>query len=181
VSSPVPAPAACGRIARLRRGIDLVLQALACVLLFGLLATVMAGIITRALGNPLIWTDEGARFLMAWLAACGWMLAARKRGHVRIRFFQELLPDFLWSGFELVIQAASCVFGAATCWYGAMLVGRNIDLEATSLPLSMAWLYAPLVPAGALILVQSGCDFFLRYQRPPMTHLLDVPSSGADR
>lgn len=159
----------CACLERLLRGFDLVLQVVAGLLMTSLLCTVMAGIITRAMGNPLIWTDEGARFLMAWLAASGWMLAARKRAHVRIRFFQNLLPNFLWSAIEVVIQGAACVFGASTAYFGALLVLRNMDLEATSLPLSMAWLYAPLVPAGALIMVQSGFDFFLRTRRAVVT------------
>ena len=126
----------------------------------------MAGVITRALNEPLIWTDEGARFLMAWLAGTGWMLAARKRAHVRIRFFQNLLPDRAWMAAEIVIQAAAAAFGAAVAFYGVVLVRKNLDLEATSLPLSMAWLYIPLIPAGGLIAVQSAADALSRRERP---------------
>jgi hypothetical protein len=37
-------------------------------------------VITRALDDPLIWTDEMARLLLVWVAALGWMLATRRRG-----------------------------------------------------------------------------------------------------
>ncbi|WP_158747449.1 TRAP transporter small permease [Acidisphaera sp. L21] len=133
---------------------DRALEAVACTLLFVLLVTVLLGVITRATGEPLIWTDEGARFVMVWLASFGWMIAGRRRAHVRIRYFQDLLPPALHRGTEVVIQLAMVALGCALAWYGVYLVRRNQDLEATSLPISMAWLYIPMIPAGLLMAVQ---------------------------
>jgi TRAP-type C4-dicarboxylate transport system permease small subunit len=136
------------------RMFDRALEIVACALLFLLLVIVLSGVVSRAAGEPLIWTDEGARFVMVWLASFGWMIAGRRRAHVRIRYFQNLLPPGLHHGVEWVIQLAMVVFGAALAWYGVYLVQRNQELEATSLPLSMAWLYIPIIPAGLLMAVQ---------------------------
>ncbi len=138
------------------RLLDRTLEAIACALLVALLVVVLLGVLTRAANAPLIWTDEGARFLMVWLASFGWMVAGRRRAHVRIRYFQDLLPRVLHAGAERVIQLALVVFGAAVAWFGVGLVRRNLGLDATSLPLSMAWLYAPLVPAGIVMAVQGA-------------------------
>ena len=127
----------------------------ACGLVVALLADVSLGAITRSLGDPLIWTDELARFLMVWLAVAGWIVASRKRLHVRIRFFQDLLPARGHRSVELAIQFAMAVFGALILVYGAGLVAKNRDLEATTLPIAMAWMYVPLLPAGAVTLVQA--------------------------
>jgi TRAP-type C4-dicarboxylate transport system permease small subunit len=140
------------------RVFDLGLRVLACLLLMSLLLCVMAGIVTRALGEPLIWTDEGSRFLMAWLAGTGWMIAARSRAHVRIRFFHNLLPPRAWEASEVVIQLATVVFGLTVAWFGIELVLRNTTIDATSLPLSMAWLYFPLVPAALLVAAQAAAN-----------------------
>src|SRR5215471_5426392 len=78
----------------------------ACAIVTALLACVALGVITRALGDPLIWTDELSRFLMVWLAVFGWVLATRRRIHVRIRFFQDRLPSSAHKGTELMIQSA---------------------------------------------------------------------------
>ena len=129
-------------------------------LLTCLMATVLAGVVTRGLGDPLSWTDEGARFLMVWLASSGWMIATRKRGHVRIRFFQNLLPATVWGLTERVIQASLVLLGVVIAWFAVDLVGRNADLEATSLPISMAWMYVPLIPAGALMAAQGLAQLF---------------------
>jgi TRAP-type C4-dicarboxylate transport system permease small subunit len=134
----------------LLRLFDKALQALACFLLGALLCCVMAGIITRACGEPLSWTDEASRFLMAWLAGTGWMIAGRSRAHVRIRFFHDLLPPRLWEATEVMIQMAVVAFGLAIAGIGVKQVVLSSSIDATSLPVSMAWLYFPLIPATLL-------------------------------
>lgn len=137
---------------------DRAVQGVGCVLLAMLLICVLLGIVTRGMGNPLIWTDEAARMLMVWLAATGWILASRKNAHVRVRFFQDLLPPRAWRAAETVIQLLVVVLGATVSWFAVTLVRRNLDLEATSLPISMAWLYVPMVPAGFIIALQAAVD-----------------------
>jgi len=126
----------------------------ACALVVALLVCVALGVLTRALRDPFIWTDELSRFLMVWLAVFGWILATRKRIHVRIRFLQDRLPPSLHRIVEIAIQAAMTLFGALVAAYAVGLVGKNHDLEATSLPISMSWLYAPLVLGGAVTALQ---------------------------
>src|SRR5215469_17483041 len=93
-------------------GFDKAAAFVACGLVIALLVCVALGVVTRALGEPLIWTDELSRFLMVWLAVLGWVVASRKRIHVRIRFFQEQLPHPAYRIAEIAIQAAVAVFGA---------------------------------------------------------------------
>lgn len=134
---------------------DRTLQALGGILLAALLLVVTLGVVTRAWDDPLIWTDELARFLMVWLAMVGWVLSSRSRGHVRIRFFQDMLPRRTRRGAECAIQAAMAILGGIVAWYGVDLVRRNASLEATSMPVSMAWMYLPLVPTGVVTTLQA--------------------------
>ena len=129
-----------------------------CALVIALLVCVALGVVTRALGDPLIWTDELSRFLMVWLAVFGWVLASRKRIHVRFRFFQDRLPKRAHKATEIAIQAAMVVFGALVTIYSIGLIGKNLDLEATSLPISMSWLYAPLLLGGAVTALQGAIE-----------------------
>lgn len=123
--------------------------------MLALLTSVMLGVVTRALGDPLIWTDEASRFLMVWLAVIGWWLASRSRVHIRIRFFIDFLPAAWRRRGELVIQLAVALFGVLVAWYGVSLVTRNYDVTATSLPISMSLLYLPVVIAGLVTFVQA--------------------------
>ena len=126
----------------------------ACALVAALLACVALGVVTREVGAPLIWTDELSRFLMVWLAVFGWILASRNRAQVRIRYFHDRLPPAAHRGTEIAIQAALALLGALITVYSVGLVFKNHDLEATTLPLSMSWMYAPLVLGGAVTAAQ---------------------------
>jgi len=137
-----------------------------CALVTALLVCVSLGALTRTLGEPLIWTDELSRFLMVWLAVFGWIAASRKRQHVRIRFFQDLLPRRVHQATEIAIQAALTLFGVLVAGYGAGLIGRNADLQATTLPLSMAWMYAPMLLAGAITATQGAKEVVEALRRP---------------
>jgi TRAP-type transport system small permease protein len=149
-------------------GFDRAAAFIACAIVVALLACVALGVITRALGDPLTWTDELSRFLMVWLAVFGWVLATRKRIHIRIRFFQDRLPARAHKAVEIAIQAAMTLFGALVAIYSVGLVGKNHDLEATSLPISMAWMYAPVVIGGAVTAMQGALELF-QALRPPRT------------
>ena len=143
-------------LGRLVGDLDRLAAFAACVAVVALLGCVSLGVVTRSLGAPLIWTDELSRFLMVWLAVFGWILASRRRIHVRIRFLQDRLPGAAHKATELSIQIALALFGALVCAYGAVLVMKNLDLEATTLPLSMAWMYAPMMLAGAVAALQAA-------------------------
>ena len=133
---------------------DRALQFAAATLLVVLLGTVTAGIVSRGLGHPLSWTDEAAGFLMVWLACFGWMIATRRGAHIRIRYFQDKLPRAAWRGTEGVIQLGLAVFGGVIAWNSVHLIRTNADIEAIALPLAVAWMYVPLLPAGLLTLAQ---------------------------
>jgi len=142
----------------LLRGFDRVATFVACALVVALLGCVALGVITRGLGDPFIWTDELSRFLMVWLAVAGWILASRRRIHVRIRYLQDKLPPDWHAAVEIAFQLALTAFGALIAWYGVGLVAKNVDLEATSLPIAMAWMYVPMVLAGIVMVVQGATE-----------------------
>lgn len=143
-------------IRRLTGAFDKVAAFVACALVAALLGCVSLGVVTRSLGEPLIWTDELSRFVMVWLAVFGWILATRKRIHVRIRFIQDRLPSSAHKATELVIQGALTLLGIMICIYSVGLVAKNRDLEATTLPISMAWMYVPMLLAGIVTAVQGA-------------------------
>ncbi len=147
-------------------GCDRAAAFVACALVVVLLGCVALGVITRAFGQPLIWTDELSRFLLVWLAVFGWILGSRRRIHVRIRYFQDKLPAGGYKVVELGFQLALMLFGVLIAGYSVVLVGRNHDLEATSLPISMAWMYVPMVLAGAVTAVQGASEFLQALRKP---------------
>jgi len=152
--------------AALSAAFDRGMAIVAAALVVALLVCVSLGVVTREAGAPLIWTDELSRFLMVWLAVFGWVLASRKQLHVRIRYFQDLLPARAHRFVEIAIQAALTLLGILVATYSVGLVVKNRDLEATSMPLSMAWMYAPLVLAGVVTAAQGGLEAVRAFRKP---------------
>jgi TRAP-type C4-dicarboxylate transport system permease small subunit len=113
------------------------------------------GVASRQLGAPVPWTDEAAQYLLVWTGFVGWILAARRRSHIRIDVFIDALPAIPRRAAEVVIQL--CVVGltAAMVWYGPVLIERNLDVTWISVPLSAAILYIPVPLAGAAVLIQA--------------------------
>lgn len=148
---------------------DRVIAWLAAILLAALLGVVTLGIVTRAIGRPFSWTDEMSGYLMVWLSCLGWMLATRNNAHIRIRFFQDKLPDAGWRGTEALIQVAIAVVGLVIGVQSIHLVLKNYDIEAVSIPVSTAWVYAPMIPAGFVTAGQAIADLVARVskRRPP--------------
>ena len=149
----------------LRAGFDRILRWLTFGLIAALLTCVILGVVTRALRDPFIWTDEVSRFLMVWVACFGWMLASRRRAHIRIRFFQDLVPKQAGRFVEIAIQAAMLILGALLFWQSVDLVARNHDLEALTIPISMSWLYVPVVMAGLVTIAQAASEIVENLRR----------------
>jgi TRAP-type C4-dicarboxylate transport system permease small subunit len=144
--------------AGLLRGLDRAVAATAAAALVMLLTVVSLGIVMRAAGRPLSWTDEMSGYLMVWLACLGWILATRRGAHIRIRYFQHKLPSGGRRGFEVVIQGAMAVVGLVIGVQSIHLVAVNHDIEAVSIPISTAWMYVPMIPAGFVMAAQAVAD-----------------------
>jgi len=144
--------------------LDTCLQVFTGVLITVLLGTVTLGIVFRAINDPLSWTDEISGFLMVWLACLGWMIATRHGTHIRIQLLQEMLPETAWRGAEVIIQIGVAIIGGVVAWYSIHLMRVNSDIEAMSVPVSVAWMYAPLLPAGLLTMLQALAD--MRKSKP---------------
>lgn len=140
------------------RWLDRAINYLTATTLLVMLTVVILGVVTRALGNPLIWTDEASRYLLIWVACLGWVLATRRRSHIRITFIIDALPAGARRAMEIVIQACVALFGVLMGWHAISLVERNYDLEATSIPISIAWIYAPLVLTGAWVAARAVAE-----------------------
>ncbi len=130
----------------------------ACLLVLSLLGTVTLGVVFRALGNPLVWSDEMAQYLLVWTGFIGWMIAARNGSHIRITVFLDLLARGPRLAAEVVIQLAMLGFALALLWYSPSVIIRNLDIEWVSLPISAALLYIPVPLAALALVVQALVD-----------------------
>ncbi len=152
-------------LARARGLFDALLAGLAALLLAALLGIVMAGVISRGVNRPFSWTDELSGFVMVWLACIGWMIATRRQAQIRIRVFQDKLPPGAWRISEVIVQLGMIVLGLVIAWRSLHLISVNWDVDAIALPISTAWMYVPLLPAG-LVTAAQGAAELIRSRAP---------------
>jgi len=76
----------------LRRRIERLFEWISAALLLALAVEVLVGIIFRATGRPLVWYDEVASVMLAWLTYYASALAALKRAHIGFPGLVNALP-----------------------------------------------------------------------------------------
>lgn len=142
-------------MASLASAADRVTRAAAVLLLLSLLACVFLGVVFRQFNNPLAWSDEMAQYLLVWTGLIGWIIATRRRSHIRITVFADKLPGVARRALEIAIQLGILVFGAILARYSFGLIERTWDVESVSLPLTTAVLYMPVPVAGLALILQA--------------------------
>jgi len=93
-----------------------------------------------ALDNPLVWTEEAARYLFVWMTFLGAALAVRDGTHIRVPLLIDRLPAKVRrvvNVVQLVLMVLLMVFLA---WLGVLWVRTNAGSRtpALGLPLSYA-------------------------------------------
>lgn len=140
----------------------------AVVVALALLAVVVLGVAFRIINDPLIWSDELARYLMVWLALLGWIVATRRRSHIRVTVILYLLPSRSRAAVEIAIQLCVLAFGAVLAWHSVELIDRAWDVEAVSLAVPSALLYLLVPFTGSVVALQAAVEiaYVLRGGRP---------------
>lgn len=111
-------------IQRLSRGLARAEMAAGAILVAAIFLLLMANVISRAMGHPLIWTDELAVDLMVWLAFIGASLAIASRGHMAI----GLLPDALSPAARARLLLATDVLVLVFLLGMGLIIWRWLDL-----------------------------------------------------
>jgi TRAP-type C4-dicarboxylate transport system permease small subunit len=134
---------------------DRLVRAAAVGLLLALLVAVLLGVLSRQLNAPLAWTDELAQYLLVWTGFVGWIIAARRRSHIRITIIAERLPGAAQRVLEIATQGSIILFAAILTHYSFGLIERTWDVESIALPITSAALYVVMPLAGVALILQA--------------------------
>ena len=140
-------------IARL---LDVLLQAVTIVLLVVLAVVVVAAVAFRYTGNSLIWYDEIASILLAWLTFIGAGLAALRNAHLGFNGLVLALPPGPRLVAFVVVEAVFVATFAVTAWASAVILPIFGTEALVSLPwISLAATKAVLpATAGVIVLAR---------------------------
>jgi TRAP-type C4-dicarboxylate transport system permease small subunit len=138
-------------LGRIRRLLERALEVIAIVLLTVLSVLVLAGIFFRTIERPLIWYDEVASILLAWLTYFGSALAALKRAHIGCPGIVAMLPQRQRR--MVLVVAEFVVFGffvllAYTGWQVFEVVEGDTLVTLSWVPQQIA---QSIIPIGAVL------------------------------
>jgi TRAP-type C4-dicarboxylate transport system permease small subunit len=146
--------AAGGVMARFRETYTKALEFLVGALLVIMAAEVTLGVVFRTLGSSLIWYDEVASVLLAWLTFYGSALASAKRAHISCPELVNLLPTGFKRAANILAQLLVIAFFMLVGWIGASIMPVLAGEGLVSLPQVPIMLVQSVIPvSAALILV----------------------------
>ena len=137
----------------IRGGYERALEWLTVALMTLLAAEVTLGVVYRTLGYSLVWYDEVASILLAWLTFYGSGLASVKRAHIgcpEVMAFLPRKPKFI---FRVIAELFTVGFFLVMGWMGYQVLGVLETDHLVSLPsIPVSWVQS-VVPVSAVLIV----------------------------
>lgn len=122
-------------------------------LMAALAVEVTAGVIFRYSGHALVWYDEVATILLAWVTFYGSALAVMKHAHLGVPELVRMLPPTLRVAATIVAQVVTIAFFAVLAWAGYSILEILADDRLVSLPeVSVAWVNS-VIPVSAVLII----------------------------
>ena len=143
-----------GAMHRFRQRYALLLEWVVMFLMVVLAVEVTLGIVYRTLGQSLVWYDEVASVLLAWLTFYGSALASVKRGHIGCPELVDQLSPPLKRAIGIFSQMLVIAFFVLLGWVGASILPVLAGDALVSLPwVPMSFVQSVIPVSSALILV----------------------------
>ena len=137
----------------IRRRLEVALEVVTMLLMGSLALVVVVGVVFRKAGAALVWYDELASILLAWLTFYGAALAALKRAHIGFPKLVEGLSAPVRRAAIVTAEVFVIGFFLAVTWAGWQVF---VILEGDTL-VSLPWVpqrfAQSVVPIGALLFI----------------------------
>jgi TRAP-type C4-dicarboxylate transport system permease small subunit len=135
--------AVCGGLA------GLMLLACACLIFYE--------VVLRKMGQPSVWSEEVAIYLLIWATYLGLAYAESTESHIRMSLVSDHAGPRVRVGLEIVSTLVTVAFLLVLIYYGFRQALHSYELNRLSVSLlriPMVYLQAALPVGGILILVQ---------------------------
>ncbi|GMV03060.1 MAG: hypothetical protein AMXMBFR52_27150 [Burkholderiales bacterium] len=138
---------------KLRRLYESILEWIVIALMTILAVEVTVGVVFRTIGHSLVWYDEVASILLAWLTFYGSAYAAAKRGHISCPELVAMLPPGPRLAVTIAVEALVIGFFAllgVIGWQVLEVLATDTLVSLPSVPVSYA---QSVIPVSALLII----------------------------
>ncbi len=141
------------RLESVRQGYERALEWVVIVLMAALAVEVTAGVVFRTVGYALVWYDEVASILLAWITFYGSALAAVKRAHIGCPEVVAFLPPVPKVIVKLLVEVIVIAFFVLVGWTGYTVLGVLATDHLVSLPeIPVSWVQN-VIPVSAFLII----------------------------
>ena len=123
------------------------------VLVTAMALLVVLGVVFRKSGAALVWYDEVASILLAWLTYYGAALVALSRGHIGVPVLIERLRGPARTCVVLAGEVSVIAFFVVLAWAGLQVQSALAGTALVSLPGVPAALAQSVIPIGAVLCI----------------------------
>jgi TRAP-type C4-dicarboxylate transport system permease small subunit len=171
VATPQRRVAVAEALARFRARYGRLLEWVVGALMVLLFVEVTAGVAFRMVGHSLIWYDEVASVMLAWLTFYGSALASVKRAHIGCPELVGVMPPVARRAVNIAAQLVVIAFFVVLGYVGVSIMPILAGDSMVSLPWVPMNLVQSVIPVSAALIVVAE-----------VTHLIDLvaaaPPSG---
>jgi C4-dicarboxylate transporter DctQ subunit len=97
----------------------------------------------------LSWTEEILRYLNVWIIFLGASVAAKRKAHLGMKYFLQLLPAKIRLRTEQIIYSTILFFLMVFIVFGTKKSIQNLSQQIQAFPISIGWFYLA-IPVGSL-------------------------------
>jgi TRAP-type C4-dicarboxylate transport system permease small subunit len=139
-------------VRQLRTLLERLLEGVCMTLMVGLAVVVVAAVIFRKAGSSLVWYDEVAAIMLAWLTYYGAALASLRRAHLGFPGLVDASPP-QWRVAMLIVSETLVIgFFVLLAWYGWQVIVVLAGDTLTSLPWVPISFTQSVIPVGAVLI-----------------------------
>jgi TRAP-type C4-dicarboxylate transport system permease small subunit len=137
---------------QLRRLLERVLEIVCMLLMIGLAVVVVMAVVYRRAGASLVWYDEVAAIMLAWLTYYAAALAALRRAHLGFPGLFHASPPALRIVMLIVSETLVIGFFVVIAWYGWDVIVILAGNTLTSLPWVHVSFTQSVIPIGCALI-----------------------------
>jgi TRAP-type C4-dicarboxylate transport system permease small subunit len=140
-------------LAAWRRRYERLLEWIAIALMAALAVEVTVGVVFRYSGYSLVWYDEVATILLAWVTFYGSALAVMKHAHMGVPEIVRMMPPAMRVGATVISQVFTLGFFCVLAWFGYVILEILASDRLVSLPeVSVAYAQS-VIPVSAVLII----------------------------
>jgi len=137
---------------RFRHGLERLLEWVCVTLMVTLAVVVVVAVVMRKAGSSLVWYDEVAAIMLAWLTYYGAALAALRRAHLGFPGLYRASPPALRVPMMIVSETLIIGFFLLLAWYGWEVIVILAGDTLTSLPWVPVSFTQSVIPIGGFLI-----------------------------